>query len=265
MSESALDVAELGHAARLLAPCRRLLVLAGAGSSADAGVTTFRGSGGLWGSVNPEELASCQGFAQNPERVWEWYRQRRMEIASCQPHPGQRALAMLQRYLPSNRQVLVATTNEDDLLERAGVQPVLHLHGSLFDTECAAHCGWRVCDDADNSWSLRHCPRCGARVRPGSVWFGEPVPRSALSALEHFDPDGCLVVGSSSLVQPVAAIPPELALAGSPVVDINIAETPLSGTAAVHLRGPACAVLPALVDHLTSEVVRRQAAQGADS
>lgn len=253
---------QLAAAATVLASCRRLLVLAGAGLSADAGVPTFRGHGGLWQQCKPEDLASDRGFRQDPDGVWEWYRQRRYEIACCQPHAGQRALAMLQRYAPEQQRVLVGTTNEDDLLQRAGVAPVLHLHGSLFDTMCAAHCGWRVRDDADNSWSLRNCPACGAMVRPGSVWFGEAVPSSALAALQHFDPDGCVVVGSSSLVQPVAAIPPELIMSGRPVVEINIAATPLSDSATIHLRGGASRLLPALVDRLTSQVVRRQVANG---
>lgn len=249
---------DVGRAAQLLAPCKHLLVLAGAGMSADAGVATFRGHGGLWGNVNPEEMASTAGFSANPERVWEWYRQRRLEIASVEPHAGQRALAMLQHYAPKSTKVLIATTNEDDLLERAGCESVVHLHGSLFDTICVAHCGWRTCDDGDNSWSLRDCPRCGAAVRPGSVWFGEALPRGPLAILEHFDADGCLVVGSSSLVQPIAAIPPEMVLAGRPVVEVNIAETPFTDTASVHLRGAACVMLPRLVDHLTSSVVRNQ-------
>jgi NAD-dependent deacetylase len=165
--------------------------------------------------------------------------------------------------MPPNTRLMVATTNEDDLLERAGVAPVLHLHGSLFETSCARSCGWHVSDDEDNAWSLRPCPRCGARTRPGSVWFGEPVPEGALQALADFDPDGCLVVGSSSIVQPIAAIPPELALADKPVVDINIEETPLAGVPGVqHLRGTAALLLPELVDLMTSALVRSRSTQG---
>ena len=170
----------------------------------------------------------------------------------------QRTLALLQKHLPSPAQVLITTTNEDDLLERAGVHPVLHLHGSLFETLCAAGCGWRARDDQDNSLSLVPCPRCGSAVRPGSVWFGEPLPRGVMEAVHQFDADGCLLVGSSMLVQPAAAIPVELGLTGAPVVEINSEETPFSRTATVSLRGAAKDLLPRLVDGLTSDTVREQ-------
>ncbi|MHC5067744.1 MAG: Sir2 family NAD-dependent protein deacetylase [Planctomycetota bacterium] len=248
------DRSGLLAAAAALGNCQRLLVLTGAGTSADAGVPTFRDAGGLWRDHRPEDLASRQAFADRPEVVWEWYRQRRLHIAGCEPHAGQRCLALLQRHFPG--QVLIATTNEDDLLERAGVSPVLHLHGSLFTSRCANDCGWSTTNDQDNAWSFVPCPRCGAPVRPGSVWFGEPLPPAPLAAIEAFRPDGCLVVGSSSLVQPAAAIPPELALAGRPVVEINPQATPLSGMIDHALFGTARALLPDLVDLLTSRLVR---------
>jgi len=249
---------QLAEAARSLGRCRRLLVLTGAGTSADAGVPTFRGDGGLWREHRTEELASVDGFRRQGDVVWEWYRERRLVIASSAPHPGQRTLALLQRHLPSPARVLMATTNEDDLLERAGVQGVLHLHGALFDTACAAGCGWRARDDQDNSMSLMPCPRCGAPTRPGSVWYGEALPRAPLQAIAAFDADGCLLVGSSCLVQPAAAIPPEMAMAGLPVVEINATETPFSSVATCSLRGTAKDLLPGLVDLLTSQTVQDQ-------
>lgn len=248
---------DLARAASLLAPCRRLLVLAGAGLSADAGVPTFRGAGGLWREHRVEELATPEGFAAQPELVWEWYRERRLHIAGCQPHAGQRALALLQRHFPAG-EALVATTNEDDLLERAGVEGVLHLHGDLFTTRCTA-CSWAGDDRVDNALSFLPCPRCGAPVRPGSVWYGEPLPAAALERLAAFAPDGCLLVGSSCLVQPVAGIPLELRVRGHPVVEVNLEETPLSGLVDCSLRGAARELLPPLVDLLTSATVRDQA------
>lgn len=247
----------LARAAKLLAPCRRLLVLAGAGLSADAGVPTFRGEGGVWNEHRAEDLASPDGFAADPELVWDWYRERRLHIASCQPHAGQRAVALLQRHFPA-AQVLIATTNEDDLLERADVRDVVHLHGSLFTTRCTA-CPWQDDDHVDNALSLLPCPRCGARVRPGSVWFNEPLPRQALDRLGAFDPDGCLLVGSSCLVQPAAGIPLDLQVHGRPVVEINPEATPLSEVVACSIRGTAKDLLPPLTDLLTSSIVRDQA------
>lgn len=249
----------LARAAGLLAPCRRLLILAGAGLSADAGVPTFRGEGGLWNEWRAEDLASLAGFARDPELVWEWYRDRRLHIAGCEPHPGQRSIALIQRHFPA-AQVLVATTNEDDLLERAGVPEVLHLHGSLFTTRCTA-CDWGDDDHLDNALSLLPCPRCGAPVRPGSVWFGEELPRAGLDRLHAFDPDGCLLVGSSCLVQPTAGIPLDLQMQGRPVVEVNPEETPLSAVVACSLRGTARDVLPPLADLLTSATMREQLAR----
>lgn len=247
----------LAKAAKLLAPCRRLLVLAGAGLSADAGVPTFRGAGGMWNDWKAEDLASPEGFARDPETVWDWYRERRLHIASCEPHAGQRAIALIEKHFPA-AQVRIATTNEDDLLERAGVQAVIHLHGSLFTTRCTA-CAWSDDDHHDNALSLMPCPRCGARVRPGSVWFGEALPRPALDAIESFAPDGCLVVGSSCLVQPAAGIPLDIQVHGHPVVEINPEETPLSAMVSCSIRGTAKELLPPLTDLLTSSIVRDQA------
>jgi NAD-dependent deacetylase len=247
------------EAAQLLKACRRLLVLTGAGMSADAGVPTFRCEGGLWKTHKVEDLATPEGFARDPELVWDWYRERRLRVASSAPHPGQRTVALLQRHYPPPGRVLIATTNEDDLLERAGVTPVLHLHGSLFDTVCSVDgCGWRAADDSDNAMSMLPCPRCGGRVRPGSVWYGEALPRSPLQAIAQFNPDGCLLVGSSCLVQPAAAIPSDLVVAGHPVVEINTDETPFSPVATCSIQGTAKDVLPGLVDLLTSRTVQDQ-------
>lgn len=248
--------AKIADAAKALAGCRRLLVLTGAGMSADAGVATFRGAGGLWNDYKAEDLASLDGFRRAPEVVWDWYRERRMAVAEAQPHPGQRSLALLQKHFPGG-QVLVATTNEDDLLERAGVDPVVHLHGSLFDTTCAAACGWRARDHEDNSLSMVPCPQCGGPTRPGSVWYGEALPPGVLEQVSRFDPDGCLLIGSSCLVQPVSSIPAELATL-HPVVEINVEETHFSPLMACSLRGTAKDLLPGLVDLLTSHTVRDQ-------
>jgi NAD-dependent deacetylase len=255
-SQRASQVQAVATAAERLARCRRLLVLAGAGLSADAGVPTFRGEGGIWQKYSAEELASADGFNDHPEVVWEWYRERRLQVACSEPHAGQRTVALLQKH--GGQRIMVATTNEDDLLERAGANPVLHLHGSLFDTACAAGCGWRARDDNDNSCSFLPCPRCGAAVRPGSTWFHEALPRGPLEAISQFDPDGCLLIGSSCLVQPVSEIPPEMIGAGLPVVEINAEETPFSRIASLSLRGNACDVLPMLVDLMTSDTVRAQ-------
>jgi NAD-dependent deacetylase len=257
VNTSAAIPSTIAEAVRLLAPCRRLLVLAGAGLSADAGVPTFRCEGGLWNEFKVEDLATPDGFQRNPELVWDWFRERRLRVAEAVPHPGQRSVALLQQHFPGGR-VLVATTNEDDLLERAGVDPVIHLHGSLFETVCSAACGWHAHDGEDNALSLVPCPRCGAPPRPGSVWYGESLPAGVMESISRFDPDGCLMVGSSCIVQPVSGIPSELVLAKRPVVEVNPEETAFSPIAGCSLRGTAKDVLPGLVDLLTSRTMRDQ-------
>lgn len=253
------ESAAINRAAQALRTGDRLLVLAGAGLSADAGIPTFRDDNGLWRQHDPETMASAAGFAADPDLVWEWYRERRLRVAQCEPHRGQRTLALLQRHFPYPGRVMIATTNEDDLLERAGCQNVVHLHGSLFITRCNnSDCAWEALDRLDSGHSLMPCPHCGAPVRPGSIWFGEEVPNHALTRIARFDADACLVIGSSSLVQPVASIAPELALAGHPVVEMNTTLTPLSELACEHLHGSAGDLLPHLVDHLTSSVIRAQ-------
>lgn len=256
MEPQPLPRSDIAHAADRLLACHRLLVLTGAGASADAGIPTFRGEGGLWRAHRAEDLATPQGFAANPEAVWEWYRERRAVAARAQPHAGQRSLALLQLHFFA-AEVLVATTNEDDLLDRAGVAKVLHLHGRLAETACAVGCGWSALDPED-VLSRRPCPHCGALVRPASVWFNEPLPAAAVEALGDFQPDGCLLIGSSCLVAPVSNVPAEMSLAGLPVVEINPSETPFSQFAAASLRGTAKDILPVLVDHLTSPTVRDQ-------
>lgn len=255
--EPAVEVTrdDVALAADRLLGCRRLLVLVGAGGSADSGVPTFRDEGGLWRTHKPEDLAHPDAFSDHPDVVWDWYRERRAGILAAQPHSGQRALALLQRHFRAT-QVLVATTNEDDLLERAGVDPVVHLHGSVFETACSAACGWRAVD-RDGALSHLPCPACGAATRPGSVWFGEALPHGPLEQLAELQPDGCLVIGSSCEVAPVSQIPLDLALAGVPVIEVNPKVTPLSQHA-ISLRGAAKDVLPRLVDLLTSTTMRDQ-------
>ncbi len=247
----------IANAAECLQDCRRLLVLTGAGMSADSGIPTFRGDGGVWENYSAQELATPEAFKANPDMVWDWYRERRLKIAGCEAHSGHRCLALLQEHYDEGR-VIVATTNEDDLLERAGVHGVISLHGNLFETTCAADCGWSAHDTADNSYSFMPCPECGADVRPGSIWYGESIARCGMRAIQIFQPDACLVIGSSCLVQPVAEIAPEMAMAGNPVVEINSEETPLSSIANYSLRANTIDVLPTLVDMLTSKIVRQQ-------
>lgn len=227
----------------------RIVVLTGAGVSAESGVPVFRGAAGLWRQFRPEDLATPEAFARQPAVVWEWYLWRRELIAAAQPNPGHRAIAALQA---ARSGVTLLTQNVDGLHERAGSPRPLELHGNLWRVRCHHACGVSAEDAPDAA--PRHELRCvcGAWLRPDVVWFGETldpiVMDAATGAIEAADV--VLVVGTSSIVYPVAELPRLARRRNAHVVEINVANTPLSPAAHEVLRGAAGEVLPALVDAL---------------
>lgn len=242
-----------------LADARSVLVLTGAGVSAESGVPTFRGAGGLWKSHRAEELATPAAFARDPRLVWEWYAWRRTLVAGCEPNSAHRALAAFAARPAGG--VVLATQNVDGLHGRAAAElgdgaraatPVVELHGSLFRVACtlcphaAAH---HAPVDTSARETLPRCPECGALLRPGVVWFGEAldaaVLRLAMRAAERADV--CLVVGTSALVQPAASLGAITREAGGRVIEVNPADTPLTPLADEVLRGAAGEVIPAIL------------------
>lgn len=223
---------------------RRWFVLTGAGISAESGVPTFRGSGGLWEGTRPELLASPEGFRADPARVWRWYRWRRGIVAGAEPNAGHRALARLEDHAPS---FVLATQNVDDLHERAGSRDVIHLHGRLFGTRCSRSCGMPVQEEIAADVPL--CG-CGAPLRPDVVWFGEGLPveafQDAVAAAEECD--ACLIVGTSAIVHPAAGLPSVASRAGALLVEVNPEPTALSGICDLALRGGAATELPRLLE-----------------
>jgi NAD-dependent deacetylase len=251
LSERRIDVSSIAaqrmvEAAGRLRSARRVLVLTGAGVSAESGVPTFRGPGGLWRQYRPEDLATPEAFARDPLLVWEWYAWRRELIAPLRPNAAHRAIARLEARTP---EFLLATQNVDGLHTAAGSARVVELHGTIWRLRCTA------CARAseDRRVPLPELPprcACGGRLRPDVVWFGEALPDEAVQrALEAAQAaDAVLVVGTSSLVYPAAALPRIARAAGAFVVEINPEATPLSEAADVSLRGPAASVVPALVE-----------------
>jgi NAD-dependent deacetylase len=223
----------------------RVLALTGAGISAESGVPTFRGPEGLWKQFRPEELATPEAFARDPALVWEWYAWRRKRIAAVRPNAGHQALARLESRVP---EFLLATQNVDGLHGLAGSRRLVELHGSIWRRRCVG-CGEEREDRRVPEALPPRCP-CGALLRPGVVWFGEALPEDALR--EAFAASRAaevvLVVGTSSLVYPAAALPMAAAAAGAFVVEVNPEPTPLSAHCAVSLRGRAAEVLPRLLE-----------------
>jgi NAD-dependent deacetylase len=225
----------------------RVVVLTGAGVSAESGVPVFRGAGGLWRQHRPEDLATPEAFGRQPEVVWAWYLWRRSMIAAAEPNPGHRAIARLQQMRSG---VTLLTQNVDGLHERAGSPQPIELHGNLWRVRCQRACGFTARDEAASPpRQALHCA-CGAWLRPEVVWFGEPldpdVLYAAADAIEAADV--VLVVGTSSVVYPVAALPHLARRRSARIVEINVDDTPLTPAADETLRGAAGAVLPPLVE-----------------
>ena len=237
----------------------RIAVLSGAGISAESGVPTFRDDkNGLWAKFDPYELSSTQGWLEHPERVWAWYLWRHHLVQRVEPNDGHRALAAWE----DHADLTVITQNVDNLHERAGSTDVQHLHGSLFEFRCA-DCGYRYEGPLPDmpEPALEADPpscRCGGLIRPGIVWFGEPLPdgpwNAAVAAVRAADL--MVVVGTSSIVYPAAGLA-ELALSqGTVVVEVNPEPTPLSGAATLAIRESASTALPTLLQDLPARLAQ---------
>jgi NAD-dependent deacetylase len=218
-----------------------VFVLTGSGISAESGLPTFRGIGGLWRTHRVEELASPEGFARDPRLVWTWYNERKAAHGRAQPNAGHYALAALESKFGD---FTLATQNVDSLHLRAGSRNVLELHGSLREVRCT-HCSARR-PLADSGMPLEQIDHdCGGRFRPDIVWFGEPLPaaawREAQAAAARADV--ILVVGTSAGVYPAAALATHYN-GRAYVAEINPEATAISERAHTVVRARAAEVLP---------------------
>ena len=231
---------------RALQTARRVTALTGAGVSQESGLRTFRDAqDGLWSQYRPEDLASPQAFARDPQLVWDWYSLRRERVREVQPNPGHYALAEMARRIPGFQLV---TQNVDGLHRKAGNPVVIELHGNLQRVKCAD------CARPAETWQavagqVPRCGACGGLLRPDVVWFGEPLPREELeTAVEAARTCQLfLSVGTSGLVQPAASLAYAARNRGAKVVEINAEETPLTAKVDFALRGKSGEILPALV------------------
>ena len=241
---------DMWDAATALAGAKTVAVLTGAGISAESGVPTFRGVDGLWRKYRAEDLATPAAFARDPHLVWEWYRWRRQRMAAVSPNPGHVALARLAARFPA---FTLVTQNVDGLHVRAGSTGVLELHGNIWRDRCTGRPPHRAEHRAGEPGAVEEGGRvpkchCGAPMRPDVVWFGEGLPEEALeAAVEAFErAQVALVIGTSSLVFPAAALPRMAQRAGATLIEINPEQTPLSAEAHLALRGPSGVILPEL-------------------
>jgi NAD-dependent deacetylase len=226
----------------------RVLVITGAGISAESGIPTFRGPDGYWRNFDPMKLATPEAFAENPELVWEWYNERREKIRAAQPNAAHKAIVDLAR---DAREFLLVTQNVDDLHARAGLpnDKMVQIHGDIFETRCFGCC---ELDRLNRSSSdLPTCRRCGGFMRPGVVWFGETLDPRKIDMVEDFlargDVDLTLVVGTTAIFGYIVDWATRVTRT---LIEINPEKTPLSPRAAQSIREPAATALPKLVESL---------------
>ena len=264
--KAALDLAGCASADERLAQqlvrdASRIVILTGAGVSAESGIPTFRSADGLWHRQRPEELATPAAFEQNPRVVWEWYAWRRRLVLGCCPNDAHLAIARLCR---QHTAALLITQNVDGL-HGAAMQAVvlesatrshpagpLELHGSLFRLRCT-RCQQSYEDRSPETGTaavpLPVCRSCGDLVRPDVVWFGEVLDAQKLHQAVEAARSAALmiVVGTSGTVQPAAGLALLTSRLGGDLLEVNTEPTPLTAAATVSLHAPAAALLPWLL------------------
>jgi NAD-dependent deacetylase len=229
----------------------RVLVLSGAGVSAESGIPTFRGKNGYWRNLDPAKLATPEAFARDPKLVWEWYRERRQRIRNAQPNAAHEAVAKLAQHAD---EFLLVTQNVDDLHARAGFpkEKMVQIHGDIFNTRCS-QCHFSR-SDYEHEIDLPKCPECGALMRPGVVWFGEQLASSEIGRVENYlDRGPCdfvIVAGTTATFGYIIDWALRACTNGSELIEVNPDETPLSRFATQRLREPAAVALPRIVDEL---------------
>ena len=228
-------------------PTAKIVILTGAGISAESGIETFRAEDGLWAQHRVEDVATPEGFARDPDLVVNFYNARRAQLPEVAPNPAHTALARLEAEHPGP--VIVITQNVDDLHERGGSQTVYHMHGELKSALCAA-CGHRwpapmvmAAGDA--------CPSCAApTARPDIVWFGE-MPYDMETLFAHLaEADIFAAIGTSGNVYPAAGFVAEARASGAHTIEFNLEPSAVGNQFEEHRIGPASQTVTAWVDEI---------------
>ena len=238
----------LKRAARLLAEAKYVVAFTGAGVSAESGIPTFRGKGGLWEKYDPNEYATVKALERNPDKVWKLYVDIFNLIKNSKPNPAHFALADLERL---GLLKTIITQNIDDLHERAGSKNVIKLHGNYNVLRCDK-CGYREKVEVIEWENPPKCPRCGYTMRPDVVLFGESLPREELERAfsEAEKADVLLAVGTSGVVMPAAIIPYIVRDRGGKIIEVNFEPSAITHISDVSLIGKAGEILPSLVDEV---------------
>jgi len=223
---------------------RYVMVLTGAGISAESGLATFRGQDGWWRNYHPQDLATPQAFYKDPRLVWEWYQWRREQALKAQPNPGHLAIAVMEKLFP---EFLLATQNVDGLHQRAGSLKMVELHGNIHRSRCF-RCQKPYPSIPNDNQIPPRCS-CGGLLRPDVVWFGEELPRDVLKQAWEAASQAQLffVIGTSGLVQPAASLPLVARRSGAFVIEVNPEESSLTEMADLSLRYKAGEAMPSIV------------------
>lgn len=224
-----------------------IVILTGAGISAESGIETFRAETGLWAQHRVEDVATPEGFARNPQLVVNFYNERRTQAASAVPNAAHEALARLEAEHTGN--VLVVTQNVDDLHERGGTQNLIHMHGALNAALCGA---------CDHRWPApmsmvvgEACPACDApAARPDIVWFGEMPYQMDRTFTALGEADVFAAIGTSGNVYPAAGFVAEAARAGAHTLEINLEPSAVGSQFDEALLGPATQTVTAWVNRI---------------
>ncbi len=228
-----------------LGQAQKVVVLTGAGISAESGVPTFRGADGIWQHYRATDLATPEAFARDPELVWSFYNWRRDLISRVTENHAHQALVTLEQIVPD---FTLVTQNVDGLHHRAGSINVIEVHGNLWRVQCT-ECARIVVDMSVDMGKLPRCRECGGMLRPDVVWFGESLDGRLLNRAEEAARtcDVMLVIGTSGIVYPVAFLPALAKGGGAFVVEINMEETAVSPGLDMTILGKAGDIVPLLV------------------
>jgi NAD-dependent protein deacetylase/lipoamidase len=221
---------------------QRILFFTGAGLSAESGIPTYRGKGGMWNEYNYEDYACQRAFDEDPEKVWDFHDKRRAAVAACEPNEAHRIIEEVQRAQPGTA---VVTQNIDGLHQRSGATDVVELHGSLWRVRCDREHVIR--EDTSVPMSPRRCA-CGAYFRPDIVWFEDSLREDTLRRAQVLlaQCDLLISVGTSGVVYPAAELPRIAMRNGATSVEINLEDTPVSALYKYQLRGTASAMLASM-------------------
>src|SRR6266540_1944527 len=248
----------------------RVLVITGAGVSAESGIPTFRGKNGYWRNLDPAKLATPEAFARDPKLVLDWYRGRRQQIRGAEPNAAHEAIARMAQHADD---FLLVTQNVDDLHARAGIakEKMVQIHGDIFVTRCS-RCGFSdqgrggspeppthgrlrsIAPTLDNDIDVPRCPECDALMRPGVVWFGEQLPWSEVNRVENYLNRGpcdlVIVAGTTATFGYIIDWALRASHDGGQLIEVNPEETPLSQFATQLVREPAAVAMPQIVDQI---------------